>query len=388
MKKIVLCGDFSYPNGSASANYINSIATLFYNIGYKPIVISQKSIQFDKSSIPTFIDFFELPNLTGGLLRFVQLRFFFIKKIKKLINSIQFDNHDLILAYSLTPSILKTILSISKKRKLKTITFVVEWFNKSHYRLSYFSPHYFIFFISFFIYYPKFDYIFSVSNKIHNHFYKMNKNSFNLPYLHINNNRLTLLDKTFQGKYRIIVLGKDGEKNNITNLIYALSKFDLNTLNKFEFHFTNSNLKEINKSIWLKYNYILNTIFIRHNFLDNLLFQSLMNKCDFLYMIRPKTFSTTSNFPSKGPEALSLGKIPIASLVGDFENNYLSNNVDSIVVKDDSIDSIQEALQKLITLSQDDITKMSLNAYNNYINNFHVNTWEKSVKEFINDLDR
>ena len=89
-----------------------------------------------------------------------------------------------------------------------------------------------------------------------------------------------------------------------------------------------------------------------------------------------------AGFPSKVVESLSTATPVICNLSSDL-SKYLKDNVNSIIIESNSSLEIEKAIKRIVTLSEDDLKKMQLNARYTAENSFDYNLYEDKIKEFI-----
>jgi glycosyltransferase involved in cell wall biosynthesis len=107
---------------------------------------------------------------------------------------------------------------------------------------------------------------------------------------------------------------------------------------------------------------------------------------DFLLIARENKRSTNANFPSKIPESMCYGVIPIVSKVGDYSNYYLTDGKDSIMFNDCTADDCAKAISKAINLTFEERTKMSANSRKCAIEKFYYKNWADALCNYINSL--
>lgn len=77
----------------------------------------------------------------------------------------------------------------------------------------------------------------------------------------------------------------------------------------------------------------LSGVLVFHGRLEYAELLELYQNMDYLFLAREKNIITESNFPSKVPEMLVYGVIPVCSDVGDYTKLYLENDVNAIILK-------------------------------------------------------
>ena len=92
---------------------------------------------------------------------------------------------------------------------------------------------------------------------------------------------------------------------------------------------------------------------------------------------------TRANFPSKVPEVMCYGIIPIVSKVGDYTDIYLKDGKNSIIFEGCSAQACLEALRRAINMSQTEKENLSQGARKCAENDFFYQKWEKRISDFI-----
>ena len=101
--------------------------------------------------------------------------------------------------------------------------------------------------------------------------------------------------------------------------------------------------------------------------------QMLLIESDFLTIARPINRTTISNFPSKVPESMAYGIVPIMTRVGDCPNYYLTDGFDSILFDACTPEHCAEAFEKAIEEVQlGNIIEMKRNAFETAKKRFDV----------------
>lgn len=89
-----------------------------------------------------------------------------------------------------------------------------------------------------------------------------------------------------------------------------------------------------------------------------------------------------AGFPSKVVESLSTATPVICNLSSDL-SNYLKDNVNSIIIDSNSSIEVEKAIRRIVTLTDEDLKKMQLNARYTAENSFDYNLYEVKLKEFL-----
>lgn len=122
---------------------------------------------------------------------------------------------------------------------------------------------------------------------------------------------------------------------------------------------------------------------IVHDWLEYTDLIRLYQDSDFLLLPRKINAITKANFPSKVPEAMSFGIIPICTVVGDYTKYYLQDCENSIFISGNSLNDCCNAIVKACELSDAQYSNMRNNARKLVEERFYYNNWAGSIHNFI-----
>lgn len=109
----------------------------------------------------------------------------------------------------------------------------------------------------------------------------------------------------------------------------------------------------------------------------------LYKSMDYLILARKDNAVTRANFPSKVPELMSFGVVPVCTDVGDYTKYYLENTINSIIYKPDSVKSCIEAIVRAAQLDNTQYQNLRMNARSLVEKKFYYGNWAKKIVEFI-----
>ena len=110
---------------------------------------------------------------------------------------------------------------------------------------------------------------------------------------------------------------------------------------------------------------------------------NLYQEMDFLFLARERNIITESNFPSKVPEMLAYGTVPVCSKVGDYTNLYLKNGIDSIVFEGATPEACADAYRKAIAIASNEMKTMRANARKLAETKLDYRMWDRALKKFF-----
>ena len=104
---------------------------------------------------------------------------------------------------------------------------------------------------------------------------------------------------------------------------------------------------------------------------------------DFLLLPRKINNITKANFPSKIPELMSFGIIPVCTDVGDYTKIYL-NDTNAIIMSETGVDACLQGIRKAIKMSARERAEMRNNARKLAEDEFDFRHWSKKIDAFLN----
>ena len=389
MSRIFLVGELRFPNGSASANYVEQLALAFAKNGMEVFVISTPNSNSCENQILKLenknVHFIPLVSNKNKFTRHVTLNYRFGHAIISTLKECNINHTDFLITYNSNPFTLSQCLSYANLIGCKICGCITERLPKTFFNNG----------IKGFIEYkkyiyaterilPNFDLIFPISYYLDNFYKELGANTFRLPILadaesfDID----TILQKK-EGKKKYIFPANGKIKDKLSDMINAFL-IACNHENA-ELHLTGiSPDKVISLCPNVKEN-IDSNIFI-HGWMSYSSLLELYDCMDFLLLARDIDQMTLANFPSKVPEVMCHGVIPIVSRVGDYTSYFLTDNFDSIVFDGCSCDTCVEAILRSIELSRTDMSIMARNAYVTVLEKLNLKTWGNSVLRAIDKI--
>lgn len=109
----------------------------------------------------------------------------------------------------------------------------------------------------------------------------------------------------------------------------------------------------------------------------------LYREMDFLALPRFKNGVTEANFPSKIPESLSFGIIPVCSKVGDYTRTYLEDGYNSFLFETGNVNACVQSLRRALNITEEDYLKMRKNARRTAVEKFGYKNWSEEISLFL-----
>lgn len=383
--RIFICSMIEYPRSSATANYIQYLASALNSVGNEVVIIAKinKEVELENSYIYKGVKVKEpyLYTEKKGIRHFIFWHSLGVQKSYEIsLMHQKCTDQDLIIVYSHTREIHEAAFNIRKKIGAKTACCVTEWFEKKDCRSE---KDYKEFEYYFNVLIPQHDLIFPISTKIEKHFAELGKKTLCLPIMADTEEFINIKKK--HGKKKVIYPANGQMKDSLEDMLNAITNLDEVLKANFEFHITGVSKDTIREIMQDRFSEMSKNIII-HKWLvyDELV--SLYQEMHFLLIAREKSLMTESNFPSKVPEVMCYGVVPIVSRVGDYTKYYLKDNENSIIFDGGDSKSCYEALERALRLSDDEYNRLSQNARKCAENKFDYHNWAFKIQENIQKL--
>ena len=380
MKRVFILGWFSYPRGNATANYVQYLAKALQEEGFCVTVMSALNPEF-KLSDGDVIGGITVRNISW------ESKFSYIRRLMNgrlfpfvlagKIAELRLTSDDILIAPTSLPAI-STLFRLKKKYKFKTIGYPLEWFGVEQYKTPREAKKGEVQFQL----NANHDLLFPISYHIRNQFPKTP--ALVLPIM------ADVTEFPFVPKKmdvcRFILPANGMMKDALPEMLHGLALLTKEELSRLEFHFTGVTENQI-KSILngFEYEKIKNSV-ILHDWMkyENLI--SLYQNMHFLLLARDTNQMTLSNFPSKVPEVMTYGVVPVVSRVGDYTKYYLKDGVNSVVFEGCDANSCAKAIRRAMSFSEEEYIEISSKARECVERQFDYHNWTKKIKQAIESM--
>ncbi len=380
MKRIIFCAQKRFPRGDAGSNRILYMAKAMSEFGFDVIVIStgmDNKQDFDG----TFkeykgIKYTNIKRLDG---RIGKLNSFFNsgKNTVKIMKAINVNKDDTVIIYSSFASYIKPVWRFLKKNNVSTFFDVVErqqrfQFNRRILWHSYKEA---------FSCYHKSGNVIAISENIKKFFEEKGCYAPVLPVF-TDKDDYKAVEKRKTDKTIFIYPGNPYKKDDMKTMISAFAALSEEEKKKTEFHITSTKENTMRKILGEDYESLMNAVkdcvFV-HSWLEYDELITLYEKAQFLLLARPDNVVTRANFPSKVPELMVTGTIPMVTDVGDI-TKYLTHSKDSFIMDNPTtVDACKNAIIKSMELNDEEIKNMSINARKTAEEKFDYRNWTETV---------
>lgn len=120
-----------------------------------------------------------------------------------------------------------------------------------------------------------------------------------------------------------------------------------------------------------------------HGWLNYSDLEKLYKKMQYLVLARKCNEITKANFPSKVPELMAYGVVPICTAVGDYTQIYLKNEINSLIAIKNDVDSFYTCLQRACNMENHNLLRISNKAKETVKEKFDYTVWAKKISGFV-----
>ncbi len=380
MRRVIFCGLFSYPRGGAHSNYVQYLALALQAKGYRVEIVSYINEEYSRSRHFDYrgVSISEISCKNGPeLLRRLMNGKLFSCTLRKRIKAMHLTKDDVVIPSDYYP-LIKAFLHQKKRSGFKTAGTPLEWFadedlpvrkarNEYKARFSLYHCH---------------DLLFPISRLIAGQFPDVP--SMILPIM-TDTQEFPLADKK-EGDYEFILSARGKMKDALPEMLRGMAMLSDEQLHKMKMHLTGIKEETIRRFLSDKEYDKINPSLIIHKWMryDELI--KLYQKVHYLFLSRRTCQMTLANFPSKVPEAMTHGIVPVVSRVGDYTEYYLQDNIDSLVFDGYDKNVCYKAYCRALEMPFSEYLQLSRSARKCAEQRFDFRNWSDKISEKIESL--
>lgn len=393
-KRCFICCNDPFPFGTANSNYIRNLALLLNEAGMNVTVIGlkeEKNFQRGREcSEYKGVNYVNIIAPKSKLPFRVRNHLCLGNWQKDILAEYELTENDYVFVYtdfiSVSEMLLKNFPRVNEKGHLVYV--IVEWFQAHQYSMSGLSWDYLLWKRHFDKIMPKYKRIIAISQNLKKHFDEVGCNTLVLPCLvNTQDTSMDIQAKKVGEKYRFIYPGAATNKDSLEGMIKGFAELTDDELEKVEMHFTSLTVDKLKKAAKCSDSDLdkLKNVLVFHGWLEYEDLLKLYKTMDFIFIAREENRITLSNFPSKIPEMMAYGVVPVCSDVGDCASIYLNNGQDSVVFKGASPDECAEAIKKAISVPADELLKMKYAARDCAETKLDYRNWKQIITRYLED---
>lgn len=385
--RIAYVGPFSFPSSNANSLRVKGISEALVQGGHEVVVcpglITTESTGANQTQPGHFI--YQLDEYKGGFCSGLPagIRGLFLGDITlRWLESLE-HKPDTVILYGTPLGYLLRLLPFCKKHGILFFLDVVEWHDPRHLPGGAFGPFAIANELSMRYVAKKADGIFTISRYLQEHFASQGCKTFRVPPLFSFEQTRPMQFREVNGMLNLCYSGSPGQKEDMRSIFHGLQlahdagiPFMMHivglTANEFTAAFGMQELSIIRDINSVKFYGKLENIEARH----------IISSCDFQVTLRKDARFTRAGFPSKVAESLSLGTPIIGNLSSNL-GDYLSTDVNSILVTQSDAVSLISGLHRAASLSSAEYKALQENAIKCALFNFRPENYSTQIDVFL-----
>ena len=394
-KRIFVCAEIIFPRGAAGSNLTLCYCKLFKKMGYDVTVIGLGGAEkgdFDDESQTYEYEGIRYTTIASGagVVGKINSKILIGKNTIEKLRSFGITKDDLIMIYASNGVYIKKIGDFARKNGIKAFNIVVEWHQPFQYPFGKYDIRYRSNEKGFNKYVPQIGNVVAISKLLDTAFKERGCHTTIIPVMiDYERNKDMFSDRTVSDTEprNFIYAGNPFGKDDMLTMLRGIELLSEDIRKRMKFYWVGvkreiavSNLKEnaylldelsdcIEIREWLNYDELL----------------KLYEKMDFLYFSREDNTVSNAGFPSKVPEAMLQGLVPVINRVGDCPD-YLTDGEDSFIFDDDTPEKCCEGLSRAVEVSSDKLRNMRSSAFECAKGKFDYSAWDKVMSEFLINL--
>lgn len=385
--RVFICTDNQFPEGNADSNYIRYLALSIQNAGCEVIVVGSgvnRSQDYDgkkysyrgieyyntkkaKDRIPFHLE----PTLTCG------------KEHLQYMGMKGLNSKDYVVMYTSLFRLHKLLFDSNLIPHNHIICTSVEWMQPMLYRFGRFNPSYQLREYVINKYTRLCGKVIAISQKLSERFIKNGCTTLIVPMLTETTEYKKLV--SMQNTIKFIYPGAAFKKDKITSIVEAVPLLEEEICKRVEIHFTGMKKEALSNELgdnkWILDKFA--SVFVFHGWLEYQDLLNLYNEIDCLLLPREENQFTTANFPSKVPELMRYGVIPVCSDVGDYTKLYLEDKIDSLIFCGGQPIDCANAIKRVCNLNPEELLELKERVVKSAEEKFDFRKWSNRIVNFI-----
>lgn len=385
--KVFICADTEFPHKGATSNYIETLAKAFAVKAVDTYIVAVSREQ------RTSVDWIEYGNIYYKTISYdvsdakktLHARLSIGKEMWNCIYQKEIESGDAVICYTSNFFLMKDIYANARKQNIKVINCVTEWHVAQQFKYRYLDIFNFWYYcLAFYRGMGISGNVIVISRKLEEYFKGKGCRVFLMPPL-IDCSTATIDTQKPCYKTRFIYSGSFKNKDSMWVMLESFARLPDAMRNSVEFHITGYSYEKLYKesTVSLETWETVKKVLVIHSWMEYNELIELYRQIDFLLIAREINRVTLSNFPSKVPEMMVQGIIPVMTKVGDLPNLYLENGTDSILFEQCTVESCREAIVQAVQMNAAARRQMRDNARKTVKENFAYENWADSIYDFV-----
>ena len=359
----------NFPDGSPGAIRCKSFVDAYLKLGYDVTVIHKGILQ--NEYYPHFLSCYK-PNKLKKLLLFE-------RTVKKHLEQLKRSSTiDAVIIYGFFSEIIRWC----RKNNIIYVTDVVEWYSKEQFKWGKFSLSYILNQRNIRRITNSNANIIAISSYLEEHFKRHGHKTVRIPIMTSVSNNL-VSKRMSMDKIKIIYAGSHLLMDNVIMVIKAISCLEEKLRERILFTIYGISQEQICKYLTDKEKRILDSNVKIKGRKPNKVILEDYKLTHFCIVLRdPELRVNKAGFPSKVVESMKMGVPVICNYSSDL-NLYLKDGVNSILVKELSLKSLIETINRILEIDEDKYEFLSRNCLQTVEKKFNISTYSNECTTII-----
>lgn len=384
MRRVFIISNCNFPRGGALSNYIQYLILAIREASYDTVLLTDINKEYagERQSIPkSFGTIVPIKISQNRIVKHVQYKYGFASARIKKMKELHISSEDVVIVFGQNNYFYEKLLLFKEKIGFKIIGGMLELYAREDFDSGREYTKYKKLIEKIV---PQFDAVLPISTFIEQFYSKRDVKTFLLPIM-ADSSEFKIEPKNLD-KYRFIIPANGRMKDNLSAMLKAFALLELDELNRVELHLCGVKEQKVNEVLNEDERIRLERILVIHKWMkyDELI--SIYQQMNFLVLARDTNQMTLANFPSKIPETMAFGIVPIASKVGDYTKYYLEDSVNSIFIYGCTVQNVLESIRRALKLSEEEYFKLSKSAVKCVETRFDYHVWSGTVKKMIDQI--
>ena len=386
MKRVFVVCNSNFPRGGAIANYIQYLILCIQECGFETILVSDVNPEFIVPQTKRIkYRCFDIEPVVVSKNRFVkhiQYRSGFSRDRIAVLKRNKITSEDVVIVLGQSRIFYTRLLSLRNSIRFKIIGGLLEMFDRSNYSgddRAYSEYQYVLEEI-----FPQFDALMPISTYIESYYKAKGMKTICLPIM-ADSQEFSVKKKSFD-KWHFIIPANGKMKDALADMLGAFSELECDEVGKLELHLCGVKEEVVRDILGKEQFEKLKSSMIIHKWMKYEQLIDLYQEMHFLVLAREISQMTLANFPSKVPETMCFGIVPIVSEVGDYTKFYLQDGVNSFFIHGSEIEECKTVIRKALQLTQEEYLAVSKEALYCAKNRFDYRKWTNTVREMLENV--
>ena len=384
-ERVIIISDCPYPRGGAIANYIYHLALAIQYANYSVHIIApiNDEDERDKFAEKGNIVFHGFCTCKNRVVRHFTSRYGNVLPIHGIISKLNLQQNDIVYLQGKNPFVVNYLLKLKKRKKFRITAGIYELFAKEDYPDKNKEKKYLSVQKILFGRFLDFDFLMPISTLICKKYNEFGKRCLIVPPLadYDECTSITREDKSIN----FIIPANGKMKDSLSDMLRAFYLVAVKSKMNIYLHICGVSIENIGRILSEDEINRLGKHLVIHDWMSYKELQQLYQSTHFLLLAREISQMTLANFPSKVPETMTYGVIPIVSDVGDYTSLYLKDGYDSIYIKGVGCDACKTAIELAVHMSTAERYQICRNVRRTVKEKFDYRIWATKIDAFLSE---